>query len=351
MTTFLQHGRVARCLGAILIAVASVAPASAQIARGICIVQKQSKQYSFGFQRYIRVPAGAPNGTVLASTTMSVDYSCPSTVSPTTWSFAYRSMLYRSPTVPDALFINRVPSMGVGVRVTNLNTGQQMKNSFVEGAVQWMPPITSNYPFSGTIDFKLELVKTDDDIYTEFNKVFKSGYGATFGTFTFVNTNTGASSGTNLHWLNGIMELSTIPKSCRATLPATTVPLNPVWVSQLPTAGATAGDKPFNVGLSCSPGTNVYVSLTDLTNPGNTSDQLTLTPDSTASGVKLRLLTQNGTPASFGSDSAPSGNPNRWYLGASGTLTSIPLTAQYIATGPAKAGSVKGLASFTLSYQ
>lgn len=115
--------------------------------------------------------------------------------------------------------------------------------------------------------------------------------------------------------------------------------------------GATAGNTNFSIDLSCQPGANVFVTLTDATNPGNTTNNLTLTGDSTASGVNLRVLDSNGSPVSFGPDSAASGTTNQWLVGPSASTTSIPLTAQYVSTGNVSPGTVKGLMTFTLSYQ
>ncbi|KVO43095.1 hypothetical protein WL02_03365 [Burkholderia ubonensis] len=106
----------------------------------------------------------------------------------------------------------------------------------------------------------------------------------------------------------------------------------------------------FNIGLKCYSSAFLYVTLTDLTAPGNTSNQLTLAPASTAKGVKLRIL-RNGSPVGYGPDSRVAGNPNQWYVGRASTTTNIPLSAQYIATGPVSAGTVKGVATFTMSYQ
>ncbi|WP_179950203.1 hypothetical protein [Burkholderia sp. MSMB1826] len=78
--------------------------------------------------------------------------------------------------------------------------------------------------------------------------------------------------------------------------------------------GAATGDTGFNIGLKCQSGASLYVTLTDLTAPANTSDQLTLAPASTAKGVKLHIL-RNGSPVGYGPDSRVAGNPNQWYVG------------------------------------
>lgn len=116
--------------------------------------------------------------------------------------------------------------------------------------------------------------------------------------------------------------------------------------------GSTAWAQSFALSLSCSTGATVLITLTDSVSPSNRSTSLQLTADSTAKGIGIQLLNSSGTPVAFGADSAAPGNANQWAVGASpnGTLQ-IPLTARYVRTGTVSAGSVKALATFTMSYQ
>jgi type 1 fimbria pilin len=86
---------------------------------------------------------------------------------------------------------------------------------------------------------------------------------------------------------------------------------------------------------------------------------LTLASNSTAQGIKLRIL-NSSVPVDFGPDSAAAGTTHQWLLGASSTVNGVPLTVQYYrddtnpsGTGPAtlSAGSVDAQATFTMSYQ
>jgi len=111
--------------------------------------------------------------------------------------------------------------------------------------------------------------------------------------------------------------------------------------------------------LQCSGGdpntsTNAYVTLTDATNPTNTSQVLSLTPTSQASGVGVQIL--NGTTVlGYGPDSAAPGNTNQWYAGNIAVGTSrftIPLSARYVQTGATVTpGTANAQATFTMSYQ
>lgn len=140
--------------------------------------------------------------------------------------------------------------------------------------------------------------------------------------------------------------------SCLVTNPAITVNLPPIAAQALSSVGKTAGATRFTIPLNCArSGANVYVTLTDLTAPANTSALLTLKPTSTAGNVKVQILRSGGTPVSYGPESAVAGVTNQWLVGPSSSTTGIPLTAQYYATGAATPGTVQAAAVFTLSYQ
>lgn len=113
-----------------------------------------------------------------------------------------------------------------------------------------------------------------------------------------------------------------------------------------------AGNTPFSLGLNCSAGTLVNLTLTDATTPSNTSNVLTLGSGATASGVGTQI--PNGmTPIVYGADSSAAGNNNQWFAGtANGGPMTLPLNVRYIRTAnPITPGKVAGLATFTLSYQ
>ena len=150
-----------------------------------------------------------------------------------------------------------------------------------------------------------------------------------------------------------------VPITCIVTTPTVSVNLPIVSLSALSAVGKTAGDTRFPIGLSCAPGANVYITLSDTTTPANTSSLLTLASNSTAQGIKLRILNSVG-PLDFGPDSAAAGTSHQWLLGASSNIDGVPLTVQYYrddknpsGTSPAalSAGSVHAQATFTMSYQ
>jgi type 1 fimbria pilin len=150
-----------------------------------------------------------------------------------------------------------------------------------------------------------------------------------------------------------------VPITCTVTTPSVSVNLPAVALGALSAVGKTAGDTRFPIGLSCASGASVYITISDATTPANTSPLLTLAPESTAQGIKLRILNNAGA-VQFGPDSAEAGTSNQWLVGASDSVNGISLTVQYYRddTDPSgenaasvAAGSVSAQATFTLSYQ
>ncbi|WP_246216547.1 fimbrial protein [Paraburkholderia agricolaris] len=155
------------------------------------------------------------------------------------------------------------------------------------------------------------------------------------------NFYTGAASGT------------IVTPACTVTETAQSVGLPRVLTSSMASGvGAVAGTQSFSLSFTCSAGANVYMTLSDAVNPVNRTTTLALASDSTAKGVGIQVLNTAGSPVTFGADSSASGNPGQWLIGASvnGPLN-VPLSARYIRTGTVSAGSVKALATLTMSYQ
>ncbi|PJI49734.1 MAG: hypothetical protein CTR55_10365 [Pseudomonas sp.] len=117
--------------------------------------------------------------------------------------------------------------------------------------------------------------------------------------------------------------------------------------------GTTAGNASFSVRLNCSTGMNVYMTLTDANNLGNTSDILSLSPSPTqARGVGVQVR-RNGTPVRFGPDASVAGNTNQFSVGTSPNgVLDVPFTANYIKINAVVApGDANAVATYTFSYQ
>jgi len=142
-------------------------------------------------------------------------------------------------------------------------------------------------------------------------------------------------------------------QTCTVTTPSIPVDLGQVSaLNKLSTLGSFSDQVGFNIGVDCAGlATNLGITFTDVADPGNTTNLLTLSSDSTAQGVNIQIL-KGTTPVLYGPDSSIAGNTNQISIGASGSsMVNIPLYGRYIRTGAIKPGLAKGVATFTMSYQ
>ncbi|KAG0163563.1 hypothetical protein DFQ28_009862 [Apophysomyces sp. BC1034] len=139
--------------------------------------------------------------------------------------------------------------------------------------------------------------------------------------------------------------------ACRVKTPKIAVLLGTVDARILARHGISASAE-FSIDLECMPGRNLAITLTDSTNRTNQTDQLSLTPDSSATGVKLQILRDNGVPVHLGPAEGAPGSPGQWTVGVTPAgQMSIRLAARYIQTEPRiGAGTANGIATFTLNY-
>ena len=241
---------------------------------------------------------------------------------------------------------------GIGVSFYVVNGPSQTLITSTNGGYT---PGTINAPGNGTLPgIQANLVVTGQVV---------SGYslsGLPSVTVTFTPTGScGWSTGITSTLPTNASNSAVVPITCTVTTPSVSVNLPVISLTALSAVGRTGGDTRFPIGLSCASGANVYLTLSDVTTPANTSSLLTLAPSSTAEGIKLRILNSVG-PIDFGPDSAAAGTTHQWFLGASGSINGVTLTVQYYrddtnpsGTAPAalSAGSVHAQATFTMSYQ
>lgn len=148
-----------------------------------------------------------------------------------------------------------------------------------------------------------------------------------------------------------------VPSNPSCTVSTPNVSVNLGTMSAAGAVGATSNPVDFNLKLSCTAGstagasTNVYVTVTDSTNPGNRTNTMKLASGSTATGVGIQVL-WNGTPVTFGADSSTIGNAGQWLAASTtGADVTIPLKGRYIKTlSTATAGTANGVATFTIAY-
>lgn len=142
--------------------------------------------------------------------------------------------------------------------------------------------------------------------------------------------------------------------SCSVSTQNLQVNLPAIEAKQLSSV-ATTGNTPFTLWVNCPSTTpvNVYMTLTDNNNRDQTnSTVISAASGSSASGVGVQISDQYGQPITLGPDSSMAGNPGQFLVRSNLTGSiPIPFTASYIRTGAIKPGTLKAVATFTMSYQ
>ena len=140
---------------------------------------------------------------------------------------------------------------------------------------------------------------------------------------------------------------------CTVGTKSANVDLGTIDVHTLPSVGSTSPSGEFNVSLTCDENVAVNAVMTDQTTPSNTSSVVTLTGDSTASGIGVQFFYNGTGPLMMGPDSSAAGTTGQFFIQttSSAQTLSLPFQAQYIRTGDLVPGSANALASITFSYQ
>ncbi|HHA2009960.1 TPA: fimbrial protein [Enterobacter mori] len=138
--------------------------------------------------------------------------------------------------------------------------------------------------------------------------------------------------------------------ACSITTPQLTFPIGDISASAFGTAigtTPTGAQNTQNLGLACTPGTNISVSLGGIQNPDSSNTSvMALTGQGmtgTAKGVGVQLL-YNGTPLVL--------NSRLLLKQSSGGQETLPLTARYYQTlTTVESGSANASATLNLTYQ
>ncbi|WP_425014428.1 fimbrial protein [Pantoea agglomerans] len=141
---------------------------------------------------------------------------------------------------------------------------------------------------------------------------------------------------------------------CTVNTKSANVDLGTLDIRTLSTVGSTSPSGTFNVTLTCDQNIAVNAVMTDQTIPSNSSSVVTLTGDSTASGVGVQFFYNGIGPLSMGPDSTADGTLNQFFIqttSSANQVLSLPFQAQYIRTGALVPGTANALASITFSYQ
>ncbi|MES2249877.1 MAG: fimbrial protein [Pseudomonadota bacterium] len=285
------------------------------------------------------VNAHAANGTVLHSISRNITYPGSSTLTctPNLGTSTYKATLGAT----GAYNTYATPVPGVGLRI-----------KFSDNSPPGYWPVSANWSSSNRVTFNqttylvFELVKTGP---------ITAG-GQITGQIGVADVDYGNFRAATFS-INGAIQIVPQILTCKAESPPP-VMLGNISSREFTGVGTTTKATPFDIALTCSGGASgaaigIHTTLTDQTHADNRSDTLSLTPNSTATGLGIQLL-RGTTPIKYGQDSSAAGNPNQWLAVGSATngTYSIPLTGRYIQTAPkVTAGTANGRATFTMSYQ
>jgi type 1 fimbria pilin len=311
--------------------------------------QLDSEYYNprFTFPLQNDLPVGSPIGAPITKT---FRFTCnPITVSgPVMYYLEFKAFRPVSTIVPNVWVLAGAGSQtGLGVRVTNVANGTILSGTTGIGNIA--PPVpVGSAATEIQVALTFQLVKLGP-------LVANINYGQSLlGDFLQIGSRDGNVGSTFNNFNNqleyGVDFIRFTQNTCNVSVSSATVTMPLTAPGDFGATGSTTGNQPFEINLtSCENMNNVYMSLSDASEPGNTTDQLSLAPGSSAAGVKLRILKPDGvTPIRF-----DPGRLNLWQVDSGvGTSLTIPLTAQYISTSPTVTpGSITAGAIFTLSYQ
>ncbi|GAA3611793.1 fimbrial protein [Gibbsiella greigii] len=140
---------------------------------------------------------------------------------------------------------------------------------------------------------------------------------------------------------------------CTISTPSVAINLGTVDMHILSAVDSTSELKNFNVSLQCDANISLNAVITDQTDQSNISQIVSLTPDSTATGVGVQFFYNGTGPLSLGPDSSLNSTPNQFFITSTSQAEnlSLPFQARYIRTGAITPGTANALASITFSYQ
>lgn len=228
-------------------------------------------------------PATIPIGGVIYSGPLSIRFQ--NAVNNTTAKVACTSSIYQYMTgigTPNGnIYPTSVPNIGVRIR-TNAGQYYPLRASSPTGSIFYF---AVNAGSIATI----ELIKTGNI----------TAPGTLSGAYARSRVNT--EDGQVLVEYRFASPVQIIPRvpTCKVAKSSVDVPVGTVLAKKFTGVGSVSPEKSFSISLNCSggdAGTSLrpYVTLTDNTNQSNVSTRLSLTPQSTASGIDIQIL-KDGT--------------------------------------------------------
>ncbi|WP_370973952.1 fimbrial protein [Enterobacter wuhouensis] len=241
------------------------------------------------------------------------------------------------------IFETGVPGVGYIIGLKDFNGTQY---------IPLQTGITQSYPADGTNGYAQDLGWSAKVTFIKTGTALKSGVYQT----PTINAAILTAYNNEVKTAKVIINPTTITvtaSGCTVSTKSASVELGNIDIHTLPTVGSTSPSGSFTVGLTCDANIAVNAVMTDQTTPSNTSSVVTLTGESSASGVGVQFFYNGIGPLMMGPDSSAAGTTNQFFIQtttAAQTL-SLPFQAQYIRTGEVVPGTANALASITFSYQ
>lgn len=213
--------------------------------------------------------------------------------------------------------------------------------------------ITQSYPAAGTSGYAQNLGWSAKVTFIKTGTALKSGTYTTPTITAAILTAYNNETKTAQVIINPTT-ITVVASGCTVNTKSANVDLGTLDIRTLSTVGSTSPSGTFNVTLTCDQNIAVNAVMTDQTTPSNSSSVVTLTGDSTASGVGVQFFYNGIGPLSMGPDSTADGTLNQFFIqttSSANQVLSLPFQAQYIRTGDLVPGTANALASITFSYQ
>lgn len=213
--------------------------------------------------------------------------------------------------------------------------------------------ITQTYPANGTSGYATDLGWSAKLTFIKTGIALKSGVYQTSTLHAAILTAQNDYGSNTAEVIINPTTITVTASGCTAGSQSASVDLGSVDIHTLRAVGRTSPSGTFTISLTCDAQVSVNAVMADQTTPSNTTSTVTLTGDSTASGVGVQFFYNGTGPLLMGPDSSADGTLNQFFIQTttSAQTLSLPFQARYIRTGELKSGTANALASVTFSYQ
>ncbi len=243
------------------------------------------------------------------------------------------------------VFETGVPGIGYILGIKDFNGGSYLPLKTVE---------VQTYPAEGTNGYAMDLGWSAKITFVKTSEQLSAGV---YQLPQFIAARLWAKNGDGEGNANIVINPTTLTvaaSGCTVNTPNVNVRLGDINLNKLPSVGSTAGAAGFNINLKCDPNVIVKAVISDQSHPGNYSDAVGLTSDSTAYGIGIAFYYNGTGPLGLGRDSASANEYNQFYVAttADSTQLSLPFEVRYIRKlEKVSPGSANALAGITFSYQ